>query len=311
MHHLIISASRRTDIPAFYGEWFFNRLSNGEIAVRNPMNDKQVTHFKFNPRDIECIVFWTKNPKDFIKYLDKIDSLGYKYYFQFTITPYNNDIEPNSNKQDIITTFIELSEKIGKEKVIWRYDPIFFNDKYPVDFHIEMFEKIMRSLHAHTEKCVISFVDKYHFLINDFKNNDINELTAMQIEDFILRLKEVLNRHSPELAIATCGEKIDLGKYGIQHNKCIDDELISGITGVRGTNKKDPSQRTECGCVQSRDIGTYNTCLHHCIYCYAKRGKKMDAALYNKDSLLLCDTIDAANDKIKVIDLRDEQGMMF
>ncbi|GHV03217.1 hypothetical protein FACS189485_05770 [Spirochaetia bacterium] len=276
------------------------------------MNDKQVTHFKFGPNNIECIVFWTKNPKDFIKYLDKIDGLGYKYYFQFTITPYKNDIEKNIDKQDIIAAFVELSEKIGKEKVIWRYDPIFLNDKYPIDYHIEEFEKIAKSIHTYTEKCIISFVDKYHFLVNDFKNNDITELTAIQIEEFIIKIKEVIKRSAPELIIAACSEKIDLEKYHIQHNKCIDDELISRISGGDGGNyKKDPSQRTECGCVRSRDIGAYNTCLHNCVYCYAKRGKKTDTALFDKNSLLLCDTIDLANDKIKLIDLRDEQGILF
>jgi hypothetical protein len=308
---MIFSVSRRTDIPAFYGEWFFNRLLNGEIAVRNPMNDKQITHFKFNPNTIECVVFWTKNPKSFIKYLGQINKLGYKYYFQFTITPYNNDIEKNIDKQDLIKTFIELSEEIGKEKVIWRYDPIIINNLYTIDFHIDWFEKIVKSINAYTEKCVISFVDKYNFLINNFKKNDINELSALQIEDFVIRIKKILKNHAPELTIATCCEKIDLDKYGIQHNKCIDDELISRITDVRGISKKDPSQRTECGCVQSRDIGTYNTCLHNCVYCYAKRGKKINMNTYNTNSLLLCDNIDMTNDKIKVIDLRDEQGVLF
>jgi hypothetical protein len=303
---MIFSASRRTDIPAFYGEWFLNRLVQGEIAVRNPLNNKQVTHFKFNPNNIECIVFWTKNPRNFIPRLEQIDNLGYKYYFQFTVTPYNNDIETNINKQDIIETFIELSKKIGKEKVLWRYDPIIINNNYPVDFHIEWFEKTVQLLNAYTEKCVISFVDTYSFLVTDFKNNDIRELTALQIEDFIGGMKKVVECHAPGLTIATCCEKIDLGKYDIRHNKCIDDDLISRITGVRGSNKKDRSQRRECGCVRSRDIGTYNTCLHGCVYCYARRGKKIPAAVYDRDSLLLGDSIDMRNDTIKVMDLRDE-----
>jgi hypothetical protein len=270
------------------------------------MNDKQVTHFAFNQKSIECIDFWTKNPGDFIKYLDKIDDMGYKYYFQFTITPYNRDIEKNICKQDMASAFIELSKKIGKEKVIWRYDPVIINNTYSVDFHIEWFEGIVKLIHEYTEKCVISFVDRYNFLANDFNANGISELTAPQIEDFITRMKRVLTRYAPELTVATCCEKIDLGKYDIQHNKCIDDALISRITGVRGIAKKDPSQRTECGCVQSRDIGTYNTCLHRCVYCYAKRIKNRAPARYDKDSLLLCDRIDTVNDNVKVIDMRGE-----
>ena len=270
---MIISASRRTDIPAFHGEWFYNRLLDKQVVVKNPMNPKQLSTIDLSPENVDCIVFWTKNPKNFMRYLPQIDNLGYKNYFQFTLNAYETDIEKDvGSLESRIETFIELSKLIGKEKVIWRYDPILLNKKYTIDYHAKQFEKVAIQLAPFTEKCVISFIDSYSFLKNIFHKQEINELH----EDEILELSAIFsktlanitetctftrnNEFCHKLKLATCSEKIDLSHFGISHNKCIDDELISRITGTPLNLKKDTAQRLQCGCVKSRDIGTYNTC---------------------------------------------------
>ena len=158
---MILSVSRRTDIPNYYSEWFYNRIKEGFLYVRNPMNAHQVSEIKITPDVVDCIVFWTKNPLPMMKRLN--ETKDYNYYFQFTLTGYGNDVEVNlSNKKtEMIPVFQELSEKIGKQKVIWRYDPIFFSDRYTKEYHLKAFKSIAEALSGYTEKCVISFVDIY------------------------------------------------------------------------------------------------------------------------------------------------------
>lgn len=303
---MIISASRRTDIPAFYGEWLYNRLLEGEVLVRNPMNPKVLTRIPLNPKDIECLVFWTKNPKNFMPYLEKIDALGYRYYFQFTLTAYDQQIERKVGKKaGIIGSFIELSERIGKERVIWRYDPIIVNEKYPIAYHEKYFGLLCEKLHDHTEKCVISFIDQYNFLKKDFAAFQVKELDADTMREIAKSICGIAGKY--RLRVATCSEKIDLKDLGIEHNKCIDDELIGRIRGEPLQYVKDPSQREECGCTVSRDIGVYNTCQHGCIYCYAKRGGMRQKVGYDPKSLMLCDAV-RGDEKITTLDIKKDKS---
>ncbi|GHV24318.1 hypothetical protein FACS189498_1270 [Spirochaetia bacterium] len=276
---MILSASRRTDIPAFFGEWFINCLREKEVFVKNPVNPKSVSRIILDPALIDCIVFWTKNPRDFIRRLGEIEDLGYtKYYFQFTLNSYGDDLEKNlPPKGEIIETFLELSERIGKQRVIWRYDPVIVNDKYSVDFHVENFRLLYEKLSKNTEKCVISFVDRYKFLAKTFTDYGIAELSGDDINKIAAGIGETVNSGGQKLEIASCCEKVDLSSYGIGHNRCIDGDLIQKLFGSEGTSKKgefkkDPGQRQNCGCAASRDLGTYNTCGHGCVYCYAGRG---------------------------------------
>jgi hypothetical protein len=238
-----------------------------------------------------------------MKHLDDVDSLGYRYYFQFTLTPYGNDIEPDIKKDAVSAAFIELSERIGRERVIWRYDPVLVNEKYSPGFHADHFGAMAEKLHPYTKKCVISFVDAYGFLADSFREHAVSTPSPGQIEDIATQISGIAHSLPGGLEVASCCEKADLAEYGIGRSKCIDDELIARISGRPGKYKKDPSQRRGCGCTESRDIGTYNTCLHGCVYCYARRGR-MTARRYGRDSPLLCDTVDPVNDRIKTIDLR-------
>ncbi|WP_083914890.1 DUF1848 domain-containing protein [Alkalispirochaeta alkalica] len=303
---MIISASRRTDIPAFFGEWFLNRLKAQEVLVRNPMNSNQITRISLNHENIEAIVFWTKDPTNFLKYIETIQGMGFKFYFQFTLTTYDNLIELNvKSKSGIIDTFIELSKLVGKNRVIWRYDPIFINDKYSIEYHQKWFEYLCERISPYTRKCVISFVDEYSFLKNKFKENDIKEMDEVKMRDIAEKLYSIALKFN--LILSTCSEKIDLSNIGISHNKCIDELVINEISNNNLTYKKDPIQREECGCMTSRDIGAYSTCGHNCLYCYASRkGNSSLFGLYDPNSPLLCDSLNGTE---KIVDFIEKKSL--
>lgn len=270
---MILSVSRRTDIPAFYSDWFFYRIKAGFVDVRNPMNIHRISRIDIRPSVVDCIVFWTKNPRAMIGRLDELSS--YKYYFQFTVNPYDKHIEEEAPlKRSVFDTFRELSDKIGPEKVIWRYDPIFLSDRMDVAYHIRYFEEIAKRLSGFTNRCVISFIDLYKRVQTNTSRLNIREPNDAEIQ--ILAKSFVSIAKSYGFIIQTCAEHIDLSGYGIEHGACIDPLLISNIIGSGALNvKKDKSQRKECGCVESVDIGEYNTCCHHCVYCYANYNREI------------------------------------
>lgn len=284
---MIISVSRRTDIPAFYSEWFFNRLKEGFVYVVNPMNPKQVSKIELNPNVVDCFVFWTKNATPMLDRLDELKE--YKYYFQYTITGYKTDVEQGIlDKREVIDTFKKLSRTIGKEKVILRYDPIFLNKEYTIDYHCRAFKNLCTELKGYTKKCVISFIDLY-------KKTEINTKSLHIIDMNIDDIKEIASRFSKiasenDIKIETCSEEYELEEFGINKGKCIDDKIISQIIGYEVNATKDDTQRTVCGCIKSIDIGQYNTCKHHCLYCYANFNYAQveeNYKLHNKDYPLL------------------------
>ena len=291
---MIISASRRTDIPSYYSEWFFNRIKEKYVYVRNPINIRQVSKINLSAEFVDCIVFWSKNPEPMI---DKLGLLkNYKYYFQFTLTSYGHDIEKNIplKREKIFDTFKRLSDEIGSKKVIWRYDPIIITDKYTLDYHKKYFEKIAKTLNGYTERCIISFMDIYSKVkrnMKEIKFYDINKDNE-SIIGLSKHISEVGKNY--DIKIETCAEEIELKDFGIEHAKCIDDKLISEIIGYDINAKKDKNQRLPCGCIESFDIGAYNTCLSKCLYCYANYSyskiEKMTRN-YDKNSSILCDSI--------------------
>lgn len=311
---MILSVSRRTDIPNYYVDWFFNRIKEGYVYVKNPMNAHQISKIDISPDVVDCIVFWTKNPKDMIDRLDELDE--YKYYFQFTLTGYGKDIESNipDKKESIIPTFIKLSEKIGKNKVIWRYDPIIINQKYTIDYHVRAFEEIARSLEGYTDKVIISFVDLYDKTKRNMSELNISELSGDDMRIIAKKLAAIAQKYN--LEIESCAEQIELQNIGIKHGHCIDQNLIEDILGCKLKVGKDKNQREECGCIESVDIGTYNTCFNGCRYCYANfndASVKNNSEKYNINSPLLCGNI-GENDKVterKVKSQKDTQLSFF
>lgn len=280
---MIVSVSRRTDIPAFYSEWFFNRLSEGFVYVVNPMNTKQVSKIDLNTSTVDCFVFWTKNPKPMIKHLDKLKD--YKYYFQYTITGYKENVEKDiGDKKEIVNTFKQLSDIIGNDRVILRYDPIFLNKEYTIDYHCRAFAKLCTELDGYTEKCIISFMDNYKKTKQNTKTLNIIPMTTSDMRKIALCFSAIAKNHG--ISIQTCSEEIDLKEFGVSKGKCIDDDLISKLTGYELNVKKDNTQRESCGCVKSVDIGQYNTCKHHCLYCYANYSFNKAETNYNSHDQL-------------------------
>lgn len=263
---MILSVSRRTDIPAFYSDWFFNRLKEGFVFVRNPMNIHQVSKITLKPELIDCIVFWSKNPKPMLNRLDELKD--YMYYFQFTINPYDKGFEFGvPRKEGIINTFKELSGKIGHKRVIWRYDPILLTDSMNIDYHLHYFEEIAKRLKGYTDTCVISFVDLYKKTQRNLQDTTAREPSMQEMFELAAKMYLIASKYG--ITIQTCAEEIALETVGIKHGKCIDNTLIEDLLGVKLVVSKDSTQRKECGCVQSIDIGEYNTCAHGCKYCYA------------------------------------------
>ncbi len=304
---MIISASRRTDIPKYYSEWLVNRIKEGYVDVRNPMYASQVSRYSLSPEIVDGIVFWTKDPSPMLKRLDAFSE--YSYYFQFSLTPYGKDIESNlPDKHELINTFKELSSRIGSDRVIWRYDPILLNGKYSIEYQIRAFGKIATELNGYTKKVTISFIDEYNF-------GGRSVYTSLQTVEIVVAQQNLLAEkisefaHDNGMSVDTCAEKIDLQKYGIEHARCIDGRIFERLNGCKLSRlktryeelAKDTAQRKECHCVDSIDIGWPNTCLNGCKYCYSTSSDvelEQNIKKYNPNSSLLCGEVDEKNDRL-------------
>lgn len=284
---MIVSASRRTDIPARYPQWLQNRLQEGFALVRNPMNPRQISRVDLRPEAVDGLVLWTKNP---IPLMDKLSCLDpYMYYFQFTITPYDRDIEPNlPEKSRLIEAFQELSRLLGPARVIWRYDPILLNPRYTLEFHLSAFDRMAALLAPYTEVCVFSFLDSYRCMSKAARSAQI-QWPSPDLQDAMAReLSLIAQRH--KLPLRTCAEALDLRRYGISPARCVDGELLSRLLGRPLSAPPAKSPRAACGCAQSVDIGAYSSCPNRCLYCYANHSQSaIDAAsaLHDPNSPLL------------------------
>lgn len=304
---IIVSASRATDIPTFYADWFIKRWQAGYIKWTNPFNGVPL-YVSF--KKTRLVVFWTKNPKPIMKHLDFLDKHIPNYYFQYTLNDY--DFEKYEAKvpsvQSRIESFKELSNRLGKQRVVWRFDPLLLTREIGIDELIARVKKIGDTLKEYTERLVFSFADisEYKKVKNNLDKEHVPyiEWTAELMEEFAQKIALVNKEWN--LKLGTCSEKIDLEKYGIVHNKCIDDDLmielfshdkeLMNFLGVEvqqadlfseGTitktkNLKDKGQREECGCIMSKDIGQYNTCPHECNYCYANTSKEIAKRNYQR-----------------------------
>lgn len=254
-----------------------NRIREGSVCVSNPFNANQISRINIKPDVVDCIVFWTKDAKPIMNKLSELDDRNYKYYFQFTITPYQNDIEQNiRDKKEIVNTFIELSNMIGKDRVILRYDPIFLTDKYSIDYHFRAFEALCLKLKDRTNKIIVSFLDDYKKVSRNMKGFNVKELNNEDLISISQGLVGIAGKFG--LPVETCAESIDLNFLGINHARCIDGELIEEIINcpIMYKDKLD-GNRSHCGCMKCIDIGQYDTCVHNCLYCYANVNKRKAA----------------------------------
>lgn len=305
---IIISASRATDIPAFYADWLVERIKAGYVKWKNPFNGVPLYVTFKNAR---LIVFWSKNPKPIIKHLDFIQEHIPNFYFQYTLNDYVADkLELKvQGLQFRIDTFMELSDKIGRDKVIWRFDPLILTDKIGVEELLRKTENIGNQLKDYTDKMVFSFADIQHYkkVQTNLQKSQINyrEFNDKTMNDYAAGLQQLNKNWGFE--IGTCAEKIPLEDYGIVHNKCVDDDLmiklfphdkiLMDFLGAiitppdmfnteyrieKTKNNKDKGQREFCGCIMSKDIGEYNTCPHLCEYCYANTSKELALANWKR-----------------------------
>ena len=311
---MILSASRRTDIPAFFSEWFMNRIGEGFVMARNPMNYNHISKINLSPEVVDCIVFWSKNPAPLVPFLDEIKK-AYPFYFQYTINCYERDLEPNLPSVDErIRTFLDISEKFGKNSVVWRYDPIILTDRYTPEWHTKTFARIAERLKGYTDTCVFSFVDLYDKVKNNMKQFAVFPLSEAETETISAAFSRVAMANGMKLN--TCSEAVDLSRYNIGRSCCIDKSRIEKLTGREIKAKKDNNQRPECGCIESVDIGQYNTCLHGCKYCYANYSRASVETAFEKHdphSPLLVGNI-GQNDKIterKEKSIKEQQISLF
>ncbi|MBQ4050941.1 MAG: DUF1848 domain-containing protein [Oscillospiraceae bacterium] len=264
---MIVSASRRTDIPAFHTKWLLNRLDEGFALTENPRNPKKLSHIPLEKGVTDIIWFWSKNPSPLLQELDNIDRYGIPYAFQFTLTPCGPAIEPGtSDKDKLIRTFLALSERLGPERVVWRYDPILMTDGLSAEEHIRLFSKLAHILNGSTERCILSFLDIY-----TRNKTPLAGRCRPPFEEESLRIAEGFSEAAAKngIRLFTCSEEMDLARFGIGHASCIDKELTERIIGAPIKAKKAPGQRPLCGCIESSDIGAYDTCPMGCRYCYA------------------------------------------
>ena len=280
---MIISASRRTDIPAFYAEWFMRRVRDGYCCVANPCNSRQVTRVSLYPAEVDVVVFWTRNPAPLLPRLDELDARGYRYYFQYTLTGYPRLFERHTPPlENAIATFHQCAERVGAERMIWRYDPIVLTNHTDYAYHVERFAAIARALQGNSRRVVVSLMDEYRGARERLARLAEHGVTPLpySVDDaefgaFMRALAACAQAHGFE--IVSCAEPLDLRPYGISPGKCIDDGYIRRVFGLDVTQVKDKMQRAACGCVASKDIGAYDSCLHACVYCYATRGETLAA----------------------------------
>ena len=258
---LIVSASRRTDIPALYPDWLLARLRAGEALVPSRFNPGKLFRIDLRPESVDCLVLWTKNPAPLIDKLGAIDDLGHRYYFQFTLNPYGPPLEPGLPPLEERLGIMErLAGRLGPKAVVWRYDPIILNRELTPAWHLEKFGKLAERLSGLVEKTVISFVDAYrHQPVAP--PSDPERLAAAE------GLAEAALKSG--LALRACAERVDLGELGIEPSSCVDADIVESVIGRRPLGSRDRGQRPLCRCHESRDIGVYQSCVNGCLYCYA------------------------------------------
>ena len=275
---MIISASRRTDIPAFHMEWFMNRLRAGYCLVRNPMVSNVVYRIDLDPKNVDAIVFVTKNPAPAIPYLKEIAAMGHLALFQVTITPYGKDLEPGVPfKADVADAFKAVSERLGADRMIWRYDPIILNDRIDVEYHRRKFELLCRELEGYTRRCTFSFLEMYGKLQRH--RDTLRSVTHGEMDAMAEMMVPIAKRYG--MALSYCCSKYDLSRWGIEPRGCIDRQALVRM-GIPFEELNTPL-REGCRCVKNIDVGSYDTCMHNCLYCYANRSDGSERVMKEYD----------------------------
>jgi hypothetical protein len=280
----IISASRRTDIPAFYSEWFIKRLKAGEVYVRHPYGG-QIYRTSLKPNDIHCIVFWSKNFAPLISRIKEVENSTKNLFFHFTMTGITKEIEQYTPPyEDAINDFIYLSKRYSPYHLIWRFDPICITDKLPFDYFEEMFLKIAEKLHGNCNKCYISFVQTYNKALKNivkYSDHRFIDIDTETQRDYAGRLSRIAEKNGIKLYACCNGHLLSDNVF---KGSCINSADLSQLFNDPLIISPSSPTRKECACSKSIDIGSYDTCIHGCLYCYANSDKaKAKIALENMD----------------------------
>ncbi|MBQ1483143.1 MAG: DUF1848 domain-containing protein [Erysipelotrichaceae bacterium] len=287
---MILNTGSRTDIPAFYSEWFMKRIKEGFVMARNPFDPKRVIRYDLDPKIVDVLVFCTKNPEPMLKHLDELKD--YRMYWNVTITPYGREIEENvPDKREVLKSFRMLSGKLGIDKVVWRYDPIFLNERYTLDYHLIIFEKMVKYLQGYCNAVIISFIDLYEKTKRNFP-----QVKEVSYEDRC-RITEAFVQIAGRcgMSLRLCHEDEDLARFGADVSGCLSRQVLEKAIGEKLNVKNNGETRQGCACLLGNDIGAYDSCLHFCKYCYANSNKDRvieNRKLHDPDSPLLIGKIE-------------------
>lgn len=267
---MIINTGGRTDTVQYYTQWLLRRFSEGYVLSRNPLFPNKVTRYELTPDKVDCVVFCSKNYEPILPYLGKITD-RFNTYFHYTITAYGRDIEPGvPSVEESMATLIKLSNTVGKQRVSWRYDPVLLTEKYTVKRHLETFEKMAAVLAPYIDRCIFSFVEMYKKL--QFNMPELIPLTAEDMDSLAYGLGAVADKYG--IYIQTCGTNGDYSRYGIHSSGCMTLDIIGKANGITFRELKHKGMRRGCHCMESRDIGAYDTCMNGCKYCYANKNPR-------------------------------------
>lgn len=296
---MVINTGQRTDIPAFYSKWFYNRIKNGFVLVRSPYSENTVYRYSLDPSVVDLLLFCTKNPRPMFEDFDLLKP--YRTYWFVTVTGYDKDIEMNvPDKKEVIESFIELSKRVGKERIAWRYDPILIDSKHTLSFHKEKFEEYSSLLSGFTDTVIFSFVDLY----KKVKDN-MPSLSEVRIEDKIDFVKFAVKvAKTYGFSLKSCAEKEDYSALGVDASGCMSSSVLKKAIGENINIPRFSKSRDNCNCYLSKDIGAYNTCLHFCSYCYANSDRRKvleEVRNHDDNSPLLIGNI-KKSDIIKCVD---------
>ncbi len=281
---MIISASRRTDIPAFYGEWFLNRIREGFVCVRSPFRHSAVSRVSLRREDVDAIAFWTKNPGPFLCRLDELDRLGYRYYFQVALNAYGPSVERNlPGEETLIENFCRLSDRIGSSLTQWRYSPVVMTPALDEGAHRARFERLAARLAGRTQTCIVSFLDEYPKLKGWLAESGAYRPDEETAARMLTAFRDIVAAYGMELQ--TCTESVRVP--GVSRLGCINREILRTAIGAPVSLAKDKGQRPACACVSSVDIGAYDSCANGCLYCYAGRSVGRASLSHDADSPLL------------------------
>ena len=283
---MILNTGCRTDIPAYYSRWFYNRVKEGYVCTRNPYRPDQVLKYRLDPEVVDILCFCTKNPMPMLPRLAELNS--FRQFWFVTLTPYGKEIEPNvPDKSTVLESIRQLSAAVGSKAVGWRYDPIFITEKYSVEYHLQAFDKMASELQNHVNSCVISFLDLYEKTKRNFPA--ARAVTEQEQKYLATQFAEIGAKYG--IPIRTCCENVSLAQCGVDVSGCMTKAVLEAAADCHLTvPKKKKSPRAQCSCLLGADIGMYNTCPHGCIYCYAnydRRTVEQNVKLHDPDSPFL------------------------